>query len=451
LGLKNRKDDARRWIEMKNKMDTEMKKLKTALKREKEKNVLLVGGAVAGGRDGARKKTGQLEARGVDENSVDKTRAGKTVSAGKRDTGLGTGSGSARAPLRSIFTPRSQEVEDNAKREEVGLIGRADIQDGRQLAGPARIPDPQPSTVRFGPDQTRRTALPDVFTDVDVPAGPSTIRGRPIGAAGKVSKSSSSGAEEKDRTMAEQVLDTPARRTSRVERVQEDIGGSTTEEDEEPQDVVMSHRHGRSLRLEDRRLPTVPPEVLPRGNMLTRTEDKSNSRTAGPHSPRVVANTTRATSTTVSKTVHGTETPNAGPSRHPASVARTGSRVTRTPSGMQWLGGEKGKLTRRDSFEDEVGTSSRVKPQGEVVHTLPRAVLVKASATISAASTSKLPAMKRLVGRPEDNQHTPTRASNASSLKRKDMIQLETPAGLSVTPAGTARRSEKRQKLTATR
>jgi hypothetical protein len=443
---KERKDDARRWIEMKTKMDGEMRKLKSALKREKEKNALLVGA------DG----TGDTKKKPVDENLLDRRRTGKAVTAGKKDFSIGTGF--ARPPLRSIFT-ESQGVEEGSKREEADPAGRVEAQDSRQPAAPERALDARQTAVRFDADQTRRTAfpLPDVFTEMDKPSGPSAIRGRSEVTAKRINQSSSSGPEEREQTIADEVLDTPpVRRTIKVERIQEiqeDIGGSTTEEDEEPHDVVMSDRPEPSLlRLRERRSLHAPSETLRPGNRPTRVEAKSNTRTTGPHTPVISVNTARTTNATISKTTHVTETPNAASSKLPSAVARTGSRVTRTPSGMQWLGGEKTKLTRRDSFEDEVGTSSRVKlPQAEVVHTLPRAVPVKASLAISAASTSKLPVMKRLAGRPEDDQQTPTRASHASSLKRKDLLQLETPAGQLSTLAGTAGRSEKRQKLTATR
>jgi hypothetical protein len=431
---------------MKTKMDGEMRKLKSALKREKEKAALLAGA------DG----TGDAKKKPVDENSADRSRTFKAVTAGKKDNTTGTGT--TRAPLRSIFTG-SQGVEEGSKREEVDPVGRVEVQDTRQPVAPARASDVRQTAVRFDADQTRTTALPlpDVFTEMDKPSGPSAIRTRP-GATGKrINKSSSSGPDEREQTIADEVLDTPpVRRTSKVERIQgiqDDIGGSTTEEDEEPHDVVMGDRPEPSLlRLGERRSLHAPRETLRLGNHPTRVEEKSNTRTTGPHTPVISVNTARTTNIHISKTTHTAETPNAASSRPPTSIARTGSRVTRTPSGMQWLGGEKTKLTRRDSFEDEVGTTSRVKPpQAEVVHTLPRAMPVKASLAISAASTSKLPAMKRLVGRPEDGQQTPTRASHASSLKRKDMIQLETPAGPSSTLTGTAGRSEKRQKLTATR
>jgi hypothetical protein len=431
---------------MKTKMDGEMRKLKSALKREKEKAALLAGA------DG----TGDAKKKPVDENSADRSRTFKAVTAGKKDNTTGTGT--TRAPLRSIFTG-SQGVEEGSKREEVDPVGRVEVQDTRQPVAPARASDVRQTAVRFDADQTRTTALPlpDVFTEMDKPSGPSAIRTRP-GATGKrINKSSSSGPDEREQTIADEVLDTPpVRRTSKVERIQgiqDDIGGSTTEEDEEPHDVVMGDRPEPSLlRLGERRSLHAPRETLRPGNNPTRVEAKSNTRMTGPHTPVISVNTARATNIHISTMTHTTGTPGAASSRPPTSIARTVSRVTRTPSGMQWLGGEKTKLTRRDSFEDEVETSSRVKPpQAEVIHTLPRAMPVKASLAISAASTSKLPAMKRLAGRPEDNQQTPTRAPHASSLKRKDMIQLETPAGPSSTLAGTAGRSEKRQKLTATR
>jgi hypothetical protein len=431
---------------MKTKMDGEMRKLKSALKREKEKAALLVGA------DG----TGDTKKKPVDENSTDRSRAIKAVTAGKKDTT--TGMGSTRAPLRSIFTG-SQGVEEGSKREEADPAGRVESQDTRQLVAPARASDARQTAVRFDADQTRGTALPlpDVFTEMGKPSGPSVIRTRPEVIGKRIDQPSSSKAEAREGTIADEVLDTPpVRRTSKVERVKEireDIGGSTTEEDEEPHDAVMRYRPEPSLlRLGERRSLHAPSETLRPGNNPTRVEAKANTRMTGPHTSVISVNTARATNIHISKTTHTTETPSAASSRPPTSIARTCSRVTRTPSGMQWLGGEKTKLTRRDSFEDEVGTTSRVKPpQAEVVHTLPRAMPVKASLAISAASTSKLPAMKRLVGRPEDGQQTPTRASHASSLKRKDMIQLETPAGPSSTLTGTAGRSEKRQKLTATR
>lgn len=431
---------------MKTKMDGEMRKLKSALKREKEKNALLSGA------DG----TGDTKKKPVDENSTDRSRTVKAVTAGKKDNITGTGS--TRAPLRSIFTG-SQGVEEGPKREGADPAGRVESQDSRQPVAPIRASDARQSAVRFETDQTRRIALPlpDVFTEMEKPSGLSAIRSRSEGTAKRINKSSGSGAEERERTIADEVLDTPpVRRTSRVERVQdihEDIGGSTTEEDEEPHDAVMRDRPEPSLlRLGERTSLHAPSETLRPGNRPTHVEAKSNTRPTSPHTPMISVNTARTTNATISRTTHVTETPNAASIKLPSAVTRTGSRVTRTPSGMQWLGGEKTKLTRRDSFEDEVGTSSRVKlPQAEAVHTLPRAMPVKASLAISAASTSKLPAMKRLVGRPEDGQQTPTRASHASSLKRKDMIQLETPAGPSSTLTGTAGRSEKRQKLTATR
>lgn len=434
---------------MKTKMDGEMRKLKSALKREKEKNALLASADGPGAIAGTKKKT-------IDENSVDISRTVKAVAAGKKDNTIGTGS--TRAPLRSIFTG-SQGVEEGPKREGADSAGRVESQDSRQPVAPPQASDARQKTaVRFDADQTRKTVLQllDVFTEMDKPSGPSAIRTGPEVTGKRIDKPSSSRAEERERTIADEVLDTPpVRRTSKVERIQEiqeDIGGSTTEEDEEPHDAVMRDRPEPSLlRLGERQSHHAPSETLRPGNRPTRVEAKSNTRMTGPHTPVISVNTARTTNFHISKTTHTTETPNAA-SRPPTSIARTGSRVTRTPSGMQWLGGEKTKLTRRDSFEDEVGTSSRVKPpQAEVIHTLPRAMPVKASLAISAASTSKLPAMKRLAGRPEDDQQTPTRASHASSLKRKDMLQLETPAGPSVTSASTASRSEKRQKLTATR
>lgn len=431
---------------MKTKMDGEMRKLKSALKREKEKNALLVS---ADGPGDTKKKT-------IDENSLDRSRTVKAVTVGKKDNP--TGMGSTRAPLRSIFTG-SQGVEEGPKREGASPAGRVESQDTRQPVPSARASDARQTAVRFDAEQTRKTALPlpDVFTEMGKPSGPSAIRSRPEVTGKRIDQPSSSGAEEREQTIADEVLDSPPiRRTSKVERIQEiqeDIGGSTTEEDEEPHDVVMSDRPEPSLlRLGERQSHHAPSETLRPGNRPTRVEAKSNTRTTGPHTPVISVNTARTTDIHISTTTHTTETPNAASSRPPISIARTGSRVTRTPSGMQWLGGEKTKLTRRDSFEDEVGTTSRVKPpQAEVVHTLPRTMPVKASLAISAASTSKLPAIKRLVGRPEDGQQTPTRASHASSLKRKDMLQLETPAGSSSTLTGTAGRSEKRQKLTATR
>ncbi|KAG7553652.1 hypothetical protein FFLO_02937 [Filobasidium floriforme] len=442
---KERKDDARRWIEMKTKMDGEMRKLKSALKREKEKNALLAGA------DG----TGDAKKKPVDENSADRSRSVKAVAAGKKDNTTGTGS--TRAPLRSIFTG-SQGVEEGPKREEADPAGRVEVQNSRQPVASARASDARQSAVRLETDQTPNIALQllDVFAEWDKPSGLSATHSRSEATGKRIDKPSSSRAEERERTIANEVLDTPpVRRTSKVERIQEiqdDIGGSTTEEDEEPHDAVMRERPEPSLlRLGERRSLHAPRETLRLGNHPTRVEEKSNTRTTGPHTPVISVNTARTTNIHISKATHTAETPNAASSRPPTSIARTGSRVTRTPSGMQWLGGEKTKLTRRDSFEDEVGTSSRVKPpQAEVVHTLPRAMPVKASLAISTASTSKLPAMKRLVGRPEDGQQTPTRASHAPSLKRKDMIQLETLAGPSSTLTGTAGRSEKRQKLTAT-
>lgn len=431
---------------MKTKMDGEMRKLKSALKREKEKNALLAGA------DG----TGDTKKKTMDENSTDRSRAIKTVTAGKKDNITGTGS--TRAPLRSIFTG-SQGVEEGPKRDEADPAGRVESQDSRQPVAQSRASDTRQSAARFDADQIRKIPLPlpDVFTEMDKSSGPSAIRSRSEGTAKRIDKPSSSRAEERERPIADEVLDTPpVRRTSKVERIQEiqeDIGGSTTEEDEEPHDAVMGDRPEPSLlRLGERRSLHAPRETLRPGNNSTRVEAKSNTRMTGPHTPVISVNTARATNIHISTMTHTTGTPGAASSRPPTSIARTVSRVTRTPSGMQWLGGEKTKLTRRDSFEDEVGTSSRVKPpQAEAVHTLPRAVPVKASLAISAASTSKLPEMKRLVGRQEDGQQTPTRASHASSLKRKDMLQLETPAGPSSTLTGTAGRSEKRQKLTATR
>ena len=427
----SRKDDAKRWVGMKNGLDAEIHKLKAALRREKEKR--------------AATKIGQADRKGGDENSQDKMRSGKAGPSSKKESGTS----SNRAPLRSIFPPGSQDVEDTVSiKREMDLEGLAEIHTDRLREDSTRKADLQYNRSRMIPDQARDAVLPDVFAETRQAASPSAHRGRPIPIEGKDDgKTSSSGTEERERTMAEQVLDIPAGNSERIENHHEDVAGTTTEEDEGPTEANLRRRSDQSLLRGAGTDATVQPAARrkTRGTMVA---DTPQSRTTGPLTPVIGRTSSRPDQATVSLPRQAIATPVPGPSRQVASVASTKSRVTRTPSGMQWLGGEKTKMTRRDSFEDEVGANARIKIQSETVHTLPRMASVRPSAAVSAASTSKLPgSMSRLIDQAKQEHHTPTRAANAS-LKRKQMLQPDTPAASLVdTPA----RLEKRQKLTVTR
>ena len=412
---------------MKNGLDAEIHKLKAALRREKEKR--------------AATKIGQADPKGGDENSQDKMRSGKSGSSSKKESGTS----SNRAPLRSIFPPGSQDVDDTvSNKREMDLDGHAEIHTDRMREDSTRKADLQHAHSRMIPDQARDAVLPYVFGQA---ASPSAHRGRPIPIEGKDGKTSSSGTEERERTMAEQVLDGPAGKFERTEYHHENVAGSTTEEDEGSTDSNIGRRSDQGLLRGAGTDATVQPAARrkTRGTMVA---DTPQSRTTGPLTPVIGRTSSRPDQATVSLPRQAIATPVPGPSRQVASVASTKSRVTRTPSGMQWLGGEKTKMTRRDSFEDEVGANARIKIQSETVHTLPRMASVRPSAAVSAASTSKLPgSMSRLIDQAKQEHHTPTRAANAS-LKRKQMLQPDIPAASLVdTPA----RLEKRQKLTVTR
>lgn len=435
----SRRDDAKRWVGMKNGLDAEIHKLKSALKKERQKHALV---AEAIG-EVARKSELRREARAADENSQDRMRTGKTPVASKKESGTG----SNRAPLRSIFTPGSQGVEDVVvvpKREEVRLTERSDRRDDRTPADPARQTEHRHSTSRAVPTKSLQTAVEDVFMKFDNEARSTSHRERSTRTSETVGKTSSS---DRDRNMADEVLllDTPAKRMRRDDHAKEDVEGSTTEEDEEPRRRNHTDRPDRDSHTGTTSGSRPQPTAMPRARVPKASV--ASKRPNDPQTPAAVASTSRSTRTVAPKAADAMETPVSGPSRQPASVARTGSRITRTPSGMQWLGGEKAKLTRRDSFEDEVGTSSRAKVHGDALHTLPRIAAVKPSATMSVASTSKLPQISRHIDREKEDQRTPTRAPHVT-LKRKQIVQPEVPA---VKVADTPARSEKRQKLSATR
>jgi hypothetical protein len=199
-------------------------------------------------------------------------------------------------------------------------------------------------------------------------------------------------------------------------RMYEEVLGSTTEDDTDKEEMDVQEPRSTSTRMD-----------VDREEISDRVvAAKLLGTTKGPQTPRPGVSTVLQSGNSIRtpapahKDVYtGMETPK--PDR-PTAPQRTASKLGRTPSGMHWLGGDKVKITRRDSFEDEVGGSSRPAVRPEVT-TLPRPSKSSRAGPSSVLSKS-VPA--KVAATRVGNNDTPTRESH-TVRKRKGIGEIDTP------------------------
>ena len=426
-------------MELKTRLESDNAKLKAALKKEKAKT------AAARAEENA--KTGKADQhQQFDENESKYQIHGRSAGAAFSDRR------EARTPLRTVGTPvkrvqnaRTTSPGDRGQERDVPIDQLLALDQGvaqgaslvsvnsAKTLPHVNISRPQhSSTERLDPDGPRnRTGLVDGVRE----AGSSSERERTVTERAMDTLDEISRAPEHSlRTLAQQAP-TPADLP--------DIEGSATEEDEEmplvrkavPTRVKSTDRASVS-RLSSRG--NVDPgqfESSRSGNQFSQLRTPDVSKTTfepSRHTPGIATNTVSDTRKAI------------------LSSNRTGrsssTRLDRTPSGLHWLGGEKSKTSRRDSFEDEVSPGTRGQLKQEVTAALPRPSTRRPNAGSHIGVTnSRLPGERQL--RIGDTSDTPTRTSGTISKRKREAFP-QTPS-IALKGSKSTPRSDKKPRLTA--
>jgi len=409
-------------MELKIRLESDNAKLKAALKKEKAKT------AAAGAEENA--KTGQADQQQhLDEKESKYQIHGRSVGTAFSDRR------EARTPLRTAGTPvkrlqnaRTTSPIDRGQERDVPIdqllaLDQGVVQGASFVsANPAKtLPHENisraqhSSTKRLDPDRLwNRAGL------IDGEAGSSSERERTVTERAMDTLDEISRAPEHSlRTLAQQApapADLP------------DIEGSATEEDEEMpliQRSDPSHAkaadHASELHLRSHHNVDLAQPNLSRGG-------KQSPLLRTPKESKTVPDRSQNTPAIAANTILDNRKATLSSSRAERSSS---TRLARTPSGLHWLGGDKSKISRRDSFEDEVGSSTRVQLKEEAIATLPRPTTSRQMNAGSNAGSSgfRVPGERQLrIGSATD---TPTRVSGAAVKRKRETLPPQTPSTIS--------------------
>jgi hypothetical protein len=432
-----RKADIQKWMELKTRLESDNAKLKAALRKEKAKTAAAEAGENA--------RTGQADQhQQLDENERKHQSQGNSERTACRDRREG------RTPLRTVGTPVKRVRNEQTTSPRNKGHGRDDSIDQRHafnqgvVQGASLVPANPTKILPYENISRARHSS----TKHEDPDG-SRSRAGPNDGVHEVGSSS-----EKDRTVTEQILDTPAKTRGpghfRQNPVQQapaavdlpDIEGSATESDEGMPLVRRATSHVKSAGLVS--APHLRShDILDPGQFDSSRSGKQSSVPRAPDESKTITDPSLTARRDAANSVADTRKAVLSSSRAERSSS---TRLDRTPSGLHWLGGDKTKISRRDSFEDEVGSSTRIQLKQEVTATLPRPTARRPDAgSHIGASSFRMPGDKQL--RIGDTLDTPSRMSGTIAKRKREALPHA--ALIMSKGSGSTPRSDKKPRLTA--